>query len=435
MKHLWTEGIKMPEFKKLRGDIKTDVLVIGGGLAGVLCAKFLHDAGVDYVLAEAKKLGDGITKGTTAVLSAQHDTLYKDLVSSFGFDKAKQYLDANLWAVEQFRLMSEKIPCDFEEKPSFMYSKTETDAKMLEQEVKTVKRLGFAAEFETESMLPFKIAGIARYPKMAQFHPLKFIAGTAQGLNIYDNTFVHSIKGSTAFTDKGKIEAKKIIVATHFPFINRCGLYFMRLYQMRSFIIAIENAPDLHGTYVDTANGGIYFRNYKNLLLVGGADHRTGKKIEGFSTVRAFIKQYFPDANERYVWAAQDCMSLDGVPYIGQYASLMPKVYVATGFNEWGMTTSMVSARILTDLVKGEKTEFSPVFGTCRSILRKQLFVNLGDTLVNFLTPSTKRCSHMGCSLKWNKDERSWDCVCHGSRFDEHGKLIDNPAMRDSRVE
>lgn len=432
MEYLWSENITPPEFPALSGEKTTDILVIGGGIAGVLCARELSARGMECMLVEAKTIGSGVTRGTTAVLTAQHDTLYTTLIRRFGEEKARQYLEANLRALERFRALSREIPCDFEEVPSVMYSLC--DAEELKREAKTLKSFGVPVEFATKTRLPFPVAGAVRYPGMAQFHPLKFLYGAAQNLNIFEHTFVRRIDGDVVATDKGKIRAKKIVVATHFPFVNSRGLYFMKMYQMRSFVVALENAPELGATYVDSGENGIYLRNYEKLLLVGGGDRRTGTSGGGFEEVRGFIRHYFPQAREKYAWAAQDCMSLDGVPYIGRYSPNTPDLYVATGFNEWGMTTSMAAASIIADLIAGRENPYAPVFSPERTMLRPQLFVNLGSTLVNFLTPSLKRCSHLGCALQWNKQEHTWDCPCHGSRFDEHGHLIDNPAMKDSRV-
>jgi glycine/D-amino acid oxidase-like deaminating enzyme len=433
MRYLWTEEVEMPEFPSLEGDRKTDVLIIGGGMAGILCAYFLQKAGVDYLLVEGGRIGNGITKGTTAVLSAQHSTLYTDLVRAFGEEQARLYLKVNLEALERFREMAQTIPCDWEERPSILYS-TE-DKETMEREAKTVQSLGFAAEFQTECPVPVPVVGAVCFPGMAQFHPLKFLAGAAKGLSIFERTFVHRLDQTVAFTDTGRITAKKVIVATHFPFLNRRGLYFMKLYQKRSFVVALERAPQLNCTAEDHAESGMYFRNYKNLLLVGGGDRRTGARGGGFDAVRAFIQKTFPHAVETYAWANQDCMSLDGVPYIGTYSPRMPDVFVATGFNEWGMSTSMAAASLLSHMILGQEDSATHVFSPDRSLFKPQLFSNLGTTLVDFMTPTKKRCSHMGCALKWNPHEHSWDCPCHGSRFDEQGELINNPAMKNSCVE
>ena len=124
-------------------------------------------------------------------------------------------------------------------------------------------------------------------------------------------------------------------------------------------------------------------------------------------------------------------MTLDGVPYIGQYSAMTPDLFVASGFNKWGMTSSLVAARILTDMVLGRENEFAAVFSPQRSILKPQLVINTIETGLHLLTPTPKRCPHLGCALQWNKAERSWDCPCHGSRFTEEGKLINNPATGD----
>lgn len=433
MEYLWTKDTELPRFSALNRDMTTDVLIIGGGMAGVLCALMLQEAGVDYILAEAKRIGLGITKGTTAVLTAQHDALYTDLIKKFGEERAKQYLHANLQAVEKFRELSQSIPCDFEDKPSVMYSLN--NKKQMETEARAVRGLGFQADFITRTALPFEVAGAVSYPNMAQFHPLKFLAGAAKKLNILENTFIGKLDGTMAYTDAGTISAKRVIVTTHFPFINRHGMYFMKLYQKRSFVVALENAPELDSTIVDAAENGMYFRNYKNLLLVGGGDHRTGAKSGGFTEVRNYVGRWFPEAREKYAWANQDCMSLDAAPYIGRYSPAMPEVSVATGFNEWGMTSSMAAALILTDMIKGRENKYAQVFAPDRSMLRPQLFANMGASLADYIIPTTKRCSHMGCALRWNRQERSWDCSCHGSRYDEHGRLIDNPALRDISIE
>lgn len=203
------------------------------------------------------------------------------------------------------------------------------------------------------------------------------------------------------------------------------------MYQHRSYVIALENAPNVKGMYVDEAQKGMSFRNYENLLLIGGGDHRTGKKGGAFGELEDFAKRYYPKSQIKYRWATQDCMTLDSIPYIGRYSANTTDLYVSTGFNKWGMTSAMVSAMLLCDIVQGKENQYEQVFSPSRTILRPQLAANAFEAVVNLLTPTLKRCPHMGCALKWNKIEHSWDCPCHGSRFSEDGKLIDNPATGD----
>ena len=264
-----------------------------------------------------------------------------------------------------------------------------------------------------------------------QFQPLKFAFEIAKDLPVYENTKVLELMPGKAVTNRGEIQCKRIIVATHFPILNKHGSYFLKLYQHRSYVLALEGAQNVNGMYVDEDKKGLSFRNFSNLLLLGGGSHRTGKKGGNWHELEAFAQTYYPSARIVGKWATQDCMTLDGVPYIGQYSNSTPDLYAATGFNKWGMTSSMVSAMILADLVQGKENEFASVFSPSRSILRPQLTVNAFESVMGLLTPTVPRCPHLGCALKYNAAEHSWDCPCHGSRFTEDGKLLDNPATND----
>lgn len=426
MQSLWEQTSRQTEFRRLEQDVKTEVLIIGGGMAGILCAYLLGQAGVPYILLEAETIGSGVTKNTTAKITSQHGLIYDKLIREFGLDRARQYLSANEAALQKYRELCRDMDCGFEEKTAYVYSLN--DRRKIEREVAALEKLGHPAEFAEHLPLPFSVAGAVRYPNQAQFHPLKFLSAISKGLHIYEHTPVRELIGTTAITDRGRVTAEKIIVATHFPFLNKHGGYFIKLYQHRSYVIALANAQAVDGMYVDEAQTGMSFRNYENLLLVGGGDHRTGKQGGAWQELRDFTQQYYPKATEKYHWATQDCMTLDGVPYIGPYSAGTSGLYVATGYNKWGMTSSMVSAMVLCELVQGKPSPYAEVFSPSRTILRPQLAVNGFEALVGLLTPSARRCPHLGCALKWNPQEHTWDCPCHGSRFTEDGRLIDNPA-------
>lgn len=432
MNSIWSDHINIPQFPQLKKDINTEVLIVGGGMCGILCAYFLEQKGIDYVLVEGERIGQGITKNTTAKITSQHGLIYNQLIKNVGIEKAKMYLKSNEDALAKFRELCKSIECDFEQKDAYTY--TFSDRKKIEEEVKAVNVLGLKAEFVEKLPLPFATNGAIKVGNQAQFNPLLFISEIAKDLKIYENTFIRDIKDHIAIADDAKIKANKIIVATHFPLINKHGSYFLKMYQHRSYVIALQDATNVNGMYVDEAQLGMSFRNYKDLLLIGGGDHRTGKTGGNWQELREFAKKNYPDAIEKYAWATQDCMSLDGVPYIGHYSKQTPNMYVATGFNKWGMTSSMVAAMILSDMVMGKENEFREVYSPHRSMLKQQLFINGVEAVSNILTPTIKRCPHMGCALKWNKIEHTWDCPCHGSRFDKNGQLIDNPAKHNAKV-
>ena len=429
MNSIWYEDCPFESFKSLRENIKTDVLIIGGGIAGILTSYFLTKCGVECVLVEKDRICGKTTGNTTAKITFQHGLIYDKLKSSGGAEIAKGYLNANRSAFAEFEKLCESIDCDFEYKDNYVYSVD--DRKKIEKEMSALQKIGYNAKLYNDVTLPIDIAGAVCFPHQAQFHPLKFLSHIADGLNIYENTFVREIKDNTAITDFGKIKAEKIIVATHFPFINKHGSYYLKLYQHRSYVVALENAQNVNGMYVDENRKGFSFRNYKNLLILGGGGHRTGHKGGNWNALYEFAKEKYPLSSIKYRWAAQDCMSLDSMPYIGHYSSRTEDLYTASGFNKWGMTGSMLSAMLLSDVVMGKKNKYEELFSPSRSIMKPQLLVNGFEAAKNLLTPFGKRCPHLGCALKWNSTEHSWDCACHGSRFSADGKVLENPANGD----
>lgn len=429
MESFWEQTVEMPKFESLGGDTQTDVLIIGGGIAGILCAYMLNQAGIDYMLVEAETLCSGVTKYTTAKITSQHGLIYAKLINEFGLEKAKQYLTANELALQKYRELCSKIDCDFEIKDAYAYSLD--NPKKINDEISALRKLHFSAEHVTSLPLPFPVAGAVKFKNQAQFNPLKFLSAIAKGLRIHEHTRVLELVGKTAVTNCGRITAKRIIVATHFPFINKHGSYFLKMYQHRSYVLMLENAENVNGMYIDEDEKGLSFRNYKDLLFIGGGSHRTGKTGGNWQELRNFVNRYYSDSNILCRTATQDCMTLDGVPYIGRYSASTDGLYVATGFNKWGMTSSMVSAMILSDMLQGKVNPNAPVFSPSRTVLRPQLALNALEAFADVLTPSLKRCPHLGCALKWNPAEHTWDCPCHGSRFTSDGKLIDNPATGD----
>ena len=423
---LWREGARLPTFAPLHSDLRTDVLIVGGGLAGILCAHMLREAGLDCALVEAENLCGGVTQNTTAKLTVQHGLIYHKLMQSLGRERAQMYLCANQRALDTYRAPCAGMDCDFEEKDNFVYSVK--DGALIDRELSALQSLGVPARRVDALPLPIEIAGAVCVPSQAQFDPLKFAAAIAKELSIYEHTRVLELAPGLARTPDGKIYAKKIIIATHFPMLNKHGGYFLKLYQHRSYVLALENAADVQGMYVDEADVGLSFRNARGLLLLGGGDHRTGKQGGGWRELTDFARAHYPQARIAGRWATQDCMTLDGVPYIGQYSRNTPDLYVLTGFNKWGMTGSMAGALLLRDMLLGSTPDWAEVFSPARSILHKQLFINAAEAVGKLLTPTAPRCPHMGCALKYNSQEHSWDCPCHGSRFAEDGELIDNPA-------
>ena len=429
MESIWEKGTARRRFGGVRGNMRTDVLIVGGGIAGILCAYQLKNAGVDCVLAEAGEICGGVTGNTTAKITLQHGLLYDSMIRRFGESKARLYAEAQEKACREYARLCRTVDCDCEARDSYVYSLS--DRKQIEKEVAALCRIGVRAELSDARELPFSVAGAVRVKDQAQFHPLKFLYHIARDLPICEHTKIVELMPHKARTDHGDISYNKLIVATHFPILNKHGLYPLKLYQHRSYVLALKGAQRIEGMYVDQSDTGLSFRSYGDLLLLGGGGHRTGKRGGCWQELEDFAKRHYKNAETVGRWATQDCMTLDGIPYIGQYATSTPNVFVATGFHKWGMTNAMVASHILCDLVRGKENPYATVFDPSRTLLRPQLAVNAFESVIGLLTPTAPRCPHLGCALKYNRAEHSWDCPCHGTRFTEQGELLDNPATDD----
>lgn len=451
MESVWTEEVKIRRREPLPGDMEIPVVVIGAGLAGILTVYYLKQAGIRAIVLEADRIGSGQTKNTTAKITSQHNLIYGQIIRMFGSRMAEHYASANESAIREYeKLISEKgIDCDFVRCPAYLYSRTET--QLLKQEADAAGTLGIAATFETECELPFRVAGVTKFENQARFHPLKFLSAIAEETEIYEQTKVLKIEGTKVETARGTITAGHIVFAAHFPFVNVPGYYFARMYQERSYVTALEGAKRPEGMYLGIDPDGLSFRTCGNLLLLGGGSHRTGLNQGNtpgggcrYGALRARAQEIYPGCREVLKWSAQDCMTLDGLPYIGRFSARKPNWYVATGFGKWGMTTSMVSARVLTAMIGGQECPEADIFSPQRHFTAqaaKKLAIHGAHTvkgLTKHILPCgnkniTENCPHMGCRLEWNPDEESYDCPCHGSRFDREGHLIDGPAQNDCK--
>lgn len=471
---LWQRTALLPEFPPLAGDTKAEVCIIGGGMAGLLTAYQLRQRGVESVVLEADRIASGQTGRTTAKITSQHDLIYGRLLREQGQDRAEMYARANEAAIAEYaRIIQEgRIRCDFARRAAYLYSREESTP--LQEEAEAARSLGLDAAFLRETELPFRIAGAVRFGNQAQFHPLRFIRAILDGLRIHEQTRVLSVEGNQVHTECGTVTAEHIVFACHFPFVNVPGLYFMRMHQERSYVLALRS-PWLpsEGMYLGVDGDGLSLREAEGLLLLGGGGHRTGENREGsrYDGLTGQARALFPGSTEVARWSAQDCMTLDGVPYIGQYARSTPGWYVATGFGKWGMSSAMVSAQLLSGQLTGHAPDWAEVFspqrfnlsasaealanetghavrGLTREVFalprglmeklpmghggvvehegRKVGVYRAEDGTCHMIDP---RCPHLGCQLEWNPDERTWDCPCHGSRFTYDGQLLDGPAQ------
>jgi len=503
MESIWKSTVQLPMRETLKGDTEVENLVIGGGMAGILTAFLLQRKGREVMVIEAKRVASGQTGNTTAKITAQHGLIYDKLIHKVSFGKALQYAQANVDAMEKYErlIVEEGIECHLKHLPAFLYTTGEDMISELRREAEAAKELGLEARFVKGSRiteLPFTVQAAVRFADQMQFHPLEFMAPLAARLEIYENTKALMVRGHQVYTNHGVITAKNIIFATHYPFVNVPGFYFLRQHQERSYVLALRRKQGesrggargsadcpgdrrgectLTGMYYSVDKGGVSLRPYEDIILFGGGNHRTGKGVDvygckcsrvekaqtgkqencgdeqgrhvkcdnhgkGYAYLRKLAKEYYPRMEECASWAAQDCMPHDEVPFIGKYSAFRPYWYVATGFQKWGMTNSMIAAlEISHQITEGERL-YGRTFAPQRMLFQagiKNFFVDAWESTKGLwkglCCEKEHRCSHLGCELQWNEEEQSFDCPCHGSRYSREGELLDNPAQVDLKKE
>lgn len=495
MKSLWIETTKDEIIlNPLEGDKEAEVCVIGGGLFGLTTAYYLTQQGKKVIVLEKGNIGEKVSGNTTGKITSQHGLFYEHLISDYGKEYAKKYLEANEEAIENIKeiVKKEQIECELNMQNAYVYTTQEDEVIEIQKEVDAVQSLGKEAEFVTEIELPFKIKGAIKFENQAQFHARKYMIGLCKSIlkqnQIYAYTTVTDVvkegEEYNIYTDRGNVKAKYVVIATHYPIVNMPGFYFTKMYQSTSYLIAVETNQKLpQGMYISAKEPVYSFRtatyNGKQILLIGGSEHKTGKAIEdntNYEELEKKAKELYPDCKVLFRWNTRDCISLDKIPYIGEYSNIMKNMYVGTGFKKWGMTLSNIAAKIVSDKIIGKENEYEAIFDSTRikPIKNRWEVKNMVEETVKSIVLNKFKiepedlkqikndngaiieingenvgiykdaqgkiyavkpnCTHLGCLLTWNNLDKTWDCPCHGSRFDYMGRNIYEPAIKDLEI-
>ncbi|WP_214041410.1 FAD-dependent oxidoreductase [Methanoculleus sp.] len=479
-------------FPSLDGDGRVDVTVIGGGIAGISTALLLKKAGLTVALLDASRIVTGATGYTTAKVTSLHRLIYRDLIDRLGEERGRQYADANQAGIETIasNVLEYDIPCSFERKPAYTYAESEDSRDRVAAEADAARSLGLPAAFTEDVPLPGGAHGAVVLENQAQFHPrsyLLLLAGhlPGDGSYVFETTRAVDIEeqagGVVVKTDHGSLSSDYAVLATHYPIYDRPGAYFARMEPSRSYALGIrieEPFPD--GIFINAAGPVHSWRSQPagddDLVIVTGAAHDTGTVTDTrahYRGIEEYARSVYRVSSVDYHWSAQDYVTADRVPYIGRLAEGHDRVFVATGFGKWGMAAGTAAGMILTDLIRGRTNPWTEVFDPLRfreqpeypDRVRKKLQAAGGtfevdaarfDREIAAIPPGEGKvvevdgrkvaifrdggggvttldptCMHMGCTVAWNNAEKSWDCPCHGSRYDADGRVIGSPTVRD----
>lgn len=483
--------IEITRNKEELKDKSYDVLIIGAGLTGLNTAYVLKDSGYKIGVIDGTTIGYGVSGYTTAKITVQHDVIYDYLINSFSLNEAKQYLKANEEGLNLIKniIKDNNIQCDFKEQTSYVYATNDTELNEIKKELEAYKKLGIDGFYTEDVPLPHTTLGAIGIRNQGQFNPLKYLYSLYNILNksgsceIFENVRALNIELHSGHidveTEAGTIHASKVVVASHYPFDDSFGLYFLRLYQEKSYLIAAKTKEEpFEGMYINT-NDPVYslryqFSDKENLLLLGGGKHRSGEKEneeDSYKELEDFLSTNFKGAEIVSKWSTQDCMTYDKIPFIGLYTKSIDNLYVATGYKKWGMTHSAAAAIIIKNKILDISDDFSEVFNPQRitpTQSAKEFFSSVASITKGFakrLAPAPDElfevemgkgkiinykgkkvgvykddkgdyfcinpvCAHLKCSLSFNEAEKTWDCPCHGSRYDIKGNILEGPTVK-----
>jgi len=476
VKSVWETSLKTykKEYPCLKENIRRDIVVIGGGMAGVLTAFQLSKKGLKVTLVEAEKLGSGVTSKTTAHITAQQGYIYYDLKKSKNMQWAKLYFESQQQATRKYEnlIKKEKIDCDFERVDDYFF--TIKNCQKMKKLYQILTNIGAKVEyFEQKTILGFDTKGVIKISNQAVFHPLKFLTQLQKDFEIFENTRILKIdmNKKILYTKDFQITANKIVIATNYPIVKLKGAYFLKLYKSHSYVVATKKIENpLRSSYHSDVENGLTLRDYNGQVIIGGLDHRTGRvnSCEKKRRLEEVSKECFK-SNITNFWDANDVVTYDGLPIVGKFSEKFKDIYVITGFNKWGMANSMASSILITDLISKQNNPAEEVFSPQRfnfsfKAFLSNIFVSLKNLVIMPLIPSfcsyknlkigqgkivcykgskkavyrdeknnfhicSPYCKHLHCQLKFNKNSHTWDCPCHGSRYDIDGNIISSPTV------
>jgi glycine/D-amino acid oxidase-like deaminating enzyme len=461
---IWMATANTPSQSRLQESIRTDVCIIGAGVAGMTTAYLLGGEGRSVVVLDDGLIGGGMTGRTTAHLSNAYDDRYLEIEKTHGGEAARLTADSHTAAISRISqiVTDEKIDCDFEWLDGFLFAAKSDDVELLNDELAAAHRAGLTSvEKVARAPLDSFDTGVAlRFPQQAQFHPLKYLEGLSRafmrdGGRIFVETHASKIESDGArvrieTSDGPVVTSDVVIVATNTPVNDRVAIHTKQApYVTYAIGVRVPKGSITRALYWDTGDPYHYVRLQNedgyDVLIVGGEDHKTGQANDGderFRRLERWTRERFPQMQEvEYRWSGQVMETIDGLAFIGRNPLDEDNVYIATGDSGQGMTHGTIAGILLTDLIQGRKNKWEDLYNPSRIRLKSlpefaSENANVAAQYVDYITTDhtdkvhnlSKVCPHLGCIVAWNSTEQTWDCPCHGSRFRADGRVYQGPA-------
>ena len=482
----WNATADSPPFPALSGDIGVDVAIIGGGIVGITTARLLKDRGLSVAVIEARRVGRQVTGKSTAKMSSQHGaSRYQTLESKFGEARARLYAEAQEAGIRRISQLAAQhgVDADIEPMPAYVYTRDESYVSKLEKEVEVAQRLGLPASLTRDTGLPFDVLAAMRWDNQAQFHPVKYVAGLAatipgEGCHVFENSRAVDYEPTRVVTERGTVSARHVVMATHLP-LGQVGMYYATNYPKAEPVIAapIRRVPP--GMYKNAEEPGHSIRTHRGAGgqiygIVAGTHFKPGHAEEEqryLADIERWLTENFDAGPIEYRWVNEDYTPMDGAPFIG-WSSSSGGYLVATGFDAWGISNGTVAAEIIADLATGAENPWLEMFDATRvkpiagapEFVKENVAVAAhlvggylgskaksydelgpgeaailkvdGDNVAAYrdeggaLHAVSAVCTHLGCLVGWNQTDKTWDCPCHGSRFELSGEVIHGPATQ-----
>lgn len=480
---IWLKGIKPKLMPPLKTDITTDILIIGGGITGITTCFYLKDSNLDITLIESNRIAHATSAKTTGKLTYLQDNIPNKVKKIYGTNAAKDYIESQKYAIELVKdnILNHNIKCNFESNNSYLFTDLNTNITKINSTIKILSKAKIDYKISKNLPIKYPCKYNVKVTNTAVFHPVKYILGLKdtlldkKNIHIYEKTKAVNLSKDEDYyiikTNSNTIKAKKVVLACHYPFFLVPKLFPFKTYLEKSYLVSgiVDKNKMFNAITIDGKHSIRYYSSNKDYIIYVGKPNTLGNNMDNQKKFNDIIWHMKSNLTKdiKYYWFNYDVMTPDSLPIIGYYEKDNPNLLIGTGYNTWGMTNGSLAGKILSDLILGKENKYSYLFDPNRASSTTKILNTIGYNIENGITYIKSKlkkkypfysknvkienrnglrcgiyidedkkehvvsntCPHMKCNLIFNEIDKTWDCPCHGSRFDIDGKSIKGPSV------